>query len=135
MEALDVILSCDFSFGFLMFDYAAGRRLLQEASSQCATQACNNLPGRALASSGSGRAAVELQLQHARYGHPSVPAQSQGQPWVLHMNMWLIPPPTLLCGHLEGQVSAPRGALSFGGPLFSVRILAGSPGLVIKPLS
>ena len=118
MEALDVILSCDFSFGFLMFDYAAGRRLLQEASSQCATQACNNLPGRALASSGSGRAAV-----------------GQGQPWVLHMNMWLIPPPTLLCGHLEGQVSAPRGALSFGGPLFSVRILAGSPGLVIKPLS
>ena len=38
MEALDVILSCDFSFGLLMFDYAAGRRPLQEASSQHATK-------------------------------------------------------------------------------------------------
>ena len=125
MEALDVILSCDFSFGLLMFDYAAGRRPLQEASSQHATQACSNLPGRALASSGPGRAAVELPLEQARYGHPSVPAQSRGQPWVLHMNTWLIPPPTLLCGHLEGQMSVPRGALSSGRPLFSMRIEAG----------
>ena len=136
MEALDVILSCDFSFGLLMFDYAAGRRPLQEASSQHATQACSTLPARALASSGPGRAAVGLRLQQVRYGHPSVPPQSRSRPWVLHTNTWLIPqPPLLFCGYLEGQVSAARGVLSSGRPLFSMRIKARSPGLVIRPLS
>lgn len=77
-----------------------------------------------------------LRLQQARYGHPSVPPQSRARPCVLHMNTWLIPqPPLLLCGHLEGQVSAPRGALSSGRPLFSMRIEARSPGLVVRPLS
>lgn len=103
MEALDVILSCDFSFGLLMFDYAAGRRPLQEASSQHATQACSNLPARALASSGPRRAAVGLWLQQARYGHPSVPPQSRARPWVLHTNTWLIPQPPLLVPRGPGE--------------------------------
>lgn len=66
MEALDVILSCDFSFGLLMFDYAAGRRLLQEASSQCATQALQQPPRQGLSKLGAWEGGCGLQLQHAR---------------------------------------------------------------------